>query len=315
MLTYLAWWSCAQLAPSPPEPATVEPVERGSAALTFAVTGDAPYDPPGATEELERLRADVATLTGVDFVVHLGDLKTGRSPCVDTTYTNVAEVMCGAAVPAFVIPGDNEWNDCERTKDEGFDTVEGWRHWDAAFGAASERCPTLTPPVPWTVRTQVRPTFDWWPGRHTGAFAFDRAGVRVVGLSLPSFFANGHGLPGEKGRTVQSLAISWLSTALDRAPAEIAAAVVVLHADAERDGSKQERFVEALRLIAGTFDRPVLVVVGDTHVYEERRPFEGLDLRYVVITQGGKEAPLTVAVHPGAGSAAEVFQLTRGQAH
>lgn len=284
-------------------------MQRTPPAVRLAITGDTPYDAIGDTTELERLRRDVAALSGVDFLVHLGDLKTGSTPCRASTYTNVAEALCPSGVPAFVLPGDNEWNDCERTRDEGFDTIEGWRHWDAAFGPSADRCGPLTPPTDWGVRAQVRPEQPWWPGTHTGGFRFDRQGVRFVGLALPSFMARGHGLPGERGRKVQALAMSGLAEALDQAPQSVQAAVVLLHADVLRRGSQQQTFVEALRSTAGTFARPVLVVVGDSHSYASSRPFEGIDLTYVVITRGGAEAPLHVEIRP---RDPEPFTLIRG---
>ena len=269
-------------------------------AVTFAVTGDAPYDKVGDTTELERLRRDVAAVQDVLFVAHVGDLKTGSTPCTAQTYTQVAEVMCNAQVPALVLPGDNEWNDCERTKDQGFDTVEGWKHWDRSFGPGASRCDRLVPPTGWQVKTQSKPNRAWWPGTHSGGFSFDHHGVRFLGLALPSFEAPGHGLPGKKGEVVQRTAMDWLEQGLRSPAREVKAAVVLLHADVLQPRAKQEAFVAALEAAARAWDRPVLVIVGDSHAFTERRPFDGVDLQYVVITRGGVEAPLTVEVRPTA---------------
>ena len=312
----LAWLSCGWWAGDADELSRTLSAEQQArlplAALRLAVVGDAPYDEPGSRIELDRLSADVAAIQDVAMVVHLGDLKTGKTPCLTETYTQAARAMCGAQVPAFVIPGDNEWNDCERTKAQGLDMVEGWRRWNASFGPAAIRCPALEPPNAWQVRIQSRPTYPWWPGHHTGAFQVDRNGVRVIGLALPSFYAKGQGLKGEKGRIVQSVAIGWIQRHIAGAGQDIKAAVVLVHADLQRSGSKQERVVEVLRDAAAKFGRPVLVVVGDSHEYEERRPFDGVDLDYVVITRSGLEAPLTVEVRP---DLERPFRLIRGDAH
>lgn len=288
------WLAACCLWPEPP-------------ALRFAVTGDVPYDRPGHTTELETLRRDVAAVRDVAFLAHLGDLKRGSLPCTPETYTSVVEAVCPAHVPVLVLPGDNEWNDCERSG--GLDMIEAWRHWRAAFGAGADRCDPLVPPSAWQARPQVRPEQPWWPGTHTGAVRFDRDGVRVIGVALPSFTAKGHGLGGERGRKVRDLASGWVDEGLRDAPSEIEAAVVLVHADVLREDAKQEPFVAALREAARAFDRPVLVVTGDSHAFEEQRPFDDVDLTYVVVTRGGREAPLTVEVRPGA---REVFRLVRG---
>ena len=296
-------------APSLAEDPLLRSAPTTGAALSIAITGDTPYDPPGQRAELDRLEADVSALTGVELVVHLGDLKRGRDPCTAATYRNAADAMCASAVPAFVLPGDNEWNDCERTRDKGFDTVEAWRHWDATFGPSADRCAALTPPTDWRVLPQVRPDQTWWPGTHTGGFRFDRNGVRVVGLALPSFVAKDHGLPGDKGTKVRDLAIAAMADAL-ASPAD--AVIVLLHADVFQEGANQDPFREALSTEARRFGRPVLVVVGDSHSFDIRRPFDGVDLTYVVVERGGREAPLTVEVRPGADPA---FHLVRGAKH
>ncbi len=278
------------------------------AKLRFAVLGDVPYDPPGERAELDQLRTDLATLGTVDWVVHLGDLKRGRDPCEPGTYTRAAEAMCTAPAPALVLPGDNEWNDCERTKDVGLDTVAAWRAWQATFGPDAARCERLVPPEWLGVVPQRRAPLDFWPGTSTGAFRFGRAGVRVLGLALPSFAGKDHGLPGTRGLMVQRQAISWLRGGLAGAPANVRAAVILLHADVLRPDSQQEAFAHELETLARRFDRPVLVLVGDSHAYAEQRPFEGVPLRYVVVTRGGLEGPLTVEVRP---NAVEPFRLIR----
>ncbi|SVC97649.1 uncharacterized protein METZ01_LOCUS350503, partial [marine metagenome] len=87
--------------------------------LTFAVMGDVPYSAP----EYLRLKGQLKQLPKpVRFVMHVGDIKPGTGPCVETIYTSLAAILRQSPKPLFILPGDNEWNDCEFPKN-------GWKFW------------------------------------------------------------------------------------------------------------------------------------------------------------------------------------------
>ena len=81
--------------------------------LEFVVIGDAPYD------ELDEimLRKAVKRINGADypFVIHVGDYKGGRAPCLDVHDEAMATLIESLQpTPVFYTPGDNEWTDCDR---------------------------------------------------------------------------------------------------------------------------------------------------------------------------------------------------------
>ena len=81
--------------------------------VTFAVMGDVPYSGP----EYPRLRGQLKALPKqVRFVIHVGDITPGSGPCVETIYTRLAAILRQSPKPFFILPGDNEWNDCEFPK-------------------------------------------------------------------------------------------------------------------------------------------------------------------------------------------------------
>jgi hypothetical protein len=55
------------------------------------------------------------------FAVHVGDIKSGSSPCTDELFLREKERFEDSANPLAYVPGDNEWTDCERT---GYEPVE-----------------------------------------------------------------------------------------------------------------------------------------------------------------------------------------------
>ncbi len=93
--------------------------------MTFCVIADVPYTP----EEADELPNQIATqMEGCEFLVHLGDLFTGDTNCDEEEYLTARDIMMQSTIPTFVVIGDNEWNDCERSRIE-----PGWELWNAHF--------------------------------------------------------------------------------------------------------------------------------------------------------------------------------------
>jgi hypothetical protein len=113
----------------------VEPVARppiipfsdddSDSILTFCVIADAPY----TQKELDELPGQIATqMEGCEFLVHLGDIFIGDTLCDIKDYEAIHDIMLESHAPAFLVPGDNEWNDCVRSNID-----IGWNHWTDHF--------------------------------------------------------------------------------------------------------------------------------------------------------------------------------------
>ncbi len=93
-----------------------EPVE-------IAVIGDAPYD--SATVALfPELVAAINADSAVDLVVHMGDLKSGLELCSDTRFEVSVELFSRFEDPFVYVMGDNEWVDCHRANNGGYNPLE-----------------------------------------------------------------------------------------------------------------------------------------------------------------------------------------------
>jgi hypothetical protein len=78
--------------------------------ITFSVMGDAPY-----ADEIAEVQAhldDHNLYSPSEFMVHVGDIKSGEEPCDESRYQLMAEMLRSLAVPSFILPGDNETTDC-----------------------------------------------------------------------------------------------------------------------------------------------------------------------------------------------------------
>jgi hypothetical protein len=104
---------------------TTTPALAAGQPFAFALMGDAPY----AAEEEQPVAEmiDVINRQPVEFVVHIGDIKNGHSPCSDELFRDRLELFSRSRHPFIYTPGDNEWTDCHRWSDGGYDPVERLR--------------------------------------------------------------------------------------------------------------------------------------------------------------------------------------------
>lgn len=63
------------------------------------------------------------------FTVHDGDLKAGSfRPCNDALYVEALAYLDALQAPAAFTPGDNDWTDCDRASNGGFNSLERLSH-------------------------------------------------------------------------------------------------------------------------------------------------------------------------------------------
>ena len=91
--------------------------------FSFALWGDMPYAKNGDDAKVPALVADI-NAANVRFSVFDGDIKDGSSLCEDTQYTNAIERFNAFKSPMIYVPGDNEWTDCHRTNNGGYNNLE-----------------------------------------------------------------------------------------------------------------------------------------------------------------------------------------------
>jgi len=93
-----------------------------SPAYDFAAIGDQQYGPagearwPALVEHINR--------SGVAFVLHAGDVKSGDTLCSDEMFASRVTSFNAFAMPMIITPGDNEWTDCHRENNGSYDSLE-----------------------------------------------------------------------------------------------------------------------------------------------------------------------------------------------
>ena len=90
----------------------------------FVVLGDAPYGSAKKVYAPFEVLIDVINQSRPDFVAHVGDTKSGSTPCSDQRLIEQLRFLNQFDAPTLYTPGDNEWTDCHRKKSEKRDPIE-----------------------------------------------------------------------------------------------------------------------------------------------------------------------------------------------
>lgn len=102
--------------------------ERGDRQkFSFALWGDMPYVTPGTPDtqsaKIGPLIEDI-NAARVAFTIFDGDIKSGSSLCENAVYAIAAARFDQFHAPMIYVPGDNEWTDCHRTNNGGYNNLE-----------------------------------------------------------------------------------------------------------------------------------------------------------------------------------------------
>ncbi len=237
--------------------------------VIFSVMADIPY----TRAEDAILSAQIVThnaLSPSKFMVHLGDIKTGSDPCVEPVYANVANLLHALTVPTFIIPGDNEWNDCT-------DPTEAWGFWVAHFG----RFEKYWAKAPVVSRQAVRDE----------NFAWVDAGVIFIGINLPGGAL--HDATEWATRLPENA--QWVSDQIALHGASAYAMVLFAHAEPL---ARHDAFMIPYRAAVGAWGKPVLHLMGDHHQWKMDRPWPETNILRVELEEGAVEQPIQVTVSP-----------------
>jgi hypothetical protein len=258
--------------------------------FSFALWGDMPYkrngDDPG-------LKATIASLNAADiaFSIHDGDVKDGGSRCDDVVYTDALALFNRLKAPAIYTPGDNEWTDCHRLSNGGYDNLERLAHLRRVFFSEPRSLGQRTMPV----TQQAAPYVE--------NLRFEHRGIVFATFNMPG--SNNNRVADDEECSAKSARkaadcvadnaeyeardaanIGWLHEAFTHARQQGARGVVtVFQADpgfdlpeTEVDETKSplytgyRRFMDALVAEAQSFPGQVLLVHGDMHFYKVDMP-------------------------------------------
>jgi hypothetical protein len=97
------------------------------ATYSFGLWGDMPYKKAGDDPKLPAVLASI-NRADIEFSLYDGDIKDGSSQCTDDIYTDALSMFGSMKKPVVYIPGDNEWTDCHRSNNGGYEGLERLAH-------------------------------------------------------------------------------------------------------------------------------------------------------------------------------------------
>jgi len=228
--------------------------------LTFALFGDTPYN-EGEAKRLDALIDDL-NAEPLAFVVHIGDITSGRGPCSDAWFAARKRQFARIRHPFVLLPGDNDWVDCHRS---GMDPLERLGKWRELFCAG-------------TLRVEVQ------PGEYCEHVRWQAGGVLFVALNV-------QGSNNNLGRTAEMDAehaarmravFAWIDDS-ERAFSQRKLGRLVLLMQANpftrpRGGGASgfTALLERLRGLVAAHPGRVILVNGDSHIWRDDEPLPGL---------------------------------------
>jgi len=252
---------------------------RPKSLITFFAMGDIPYNDEQdllLIQQIEQLPRQA------EFCVHVGDIKTQGTPCDELVFNKVFGMLRQSPLPMFIVPGDNEWNDCDNP-------IQAWSYWAKYFLRFDQR---------WHHRLRVFRQLE-----REENFSFVRNHVLFVGLNLVGGLV--HDEAEWKLRLEQNLV--WTKRNLDRFDDEIGSAVIIGHC---QPAKQHEPYFHGLVEKAAEFAKPILYLHGDGHVWIHDRPFTAKNILRVQVDSGEKAPPVKVSVSD---SATDPFTFDRGE--
>ena len=243
--------------------------EQYKTRVTFFAMGDVPYAP----KEDKLLPKQIAELPReAEFVIHLGDIKSGATACNEAVYNKVSGMLARSTAPVFIVPGDNEWNDCTRP-------AQAWEYWEKYFMRFDRR---------WPHRLRVFRQLE-----REENFSFVKGGVLFLGLNIVG--GRVHDAAEWKRRHAQNL--DWARRNLRQFGDSVSSLVVFGHALPKKI---HKDFFDEFVKEAEKFKKPVLYLHGDGHRWIHDRPFAAKNILRVQVDQGGIAPPvrITVTDHP-----------------
>jgi hypothetical protein len=254
--------------------------------LSFGLFGDMPYN----QWQRDNLPELIAEMDGEDlaFVVHDGDIKSGSGVCSDEALRDIFSVFRKSRHPLVYVPGDNEWTDCHRKSNGGYDPLERLeklREWffpdDMALGLR-----------PLKLQRQSRdPAF----AKYRENVRWEAGGALFVGMNVPGSDNNYSGTKRGSGPVAEFIERgaankAWLAQAFALAKStKLAGILVVIQgnpgfhaANAGRPNPGYRDFLSQLREETRSFAGQVVLVHGDTHQHRIDQPLEEPDTKETV---------------------------------
>jgi len=270
-------------------------------AYAIGLWGDLPYSDVQATVGVPNLIADM-NRQHLAFSVHDGDLKQGNGApiCDDALYVNALGYLNSLRSPAMFTPGDNDWTDCDRPKNGGFNSLERLTHERAvmfntpfSFGQQRMRLQVQATPLCLGVKDPVTLEKISVPCVENRRWTVGRVTYATLNIQGSCNNLCGDAADPQEFAARNQADIAWMRDTFSYAEEHRSAAIMfigqadpgfsqsefdapqrdpvtLMQTDGNPDGFVE--FLTAFRDETVAFRRPVVYVHGDSHYFRIDRP-------------------------------------------
>lgn len=250
--------------------------------VRFVALGDMPYGPPQQSYPPYRALIERINALQPAFSIHVGDFKSGSTLCSDEEFAAQLEHFGRFRGAVVYTPGDNEWTDCHRANNGGYDPLERLDALRQRFFPPGRSLGQQ--PIAVESQSTALPAFAtykenqrWWAG--------DVLFVTVHIVGSNNNFETRDPRAAAEFFERDRANIAWLRAAFELAQQRNARAMVVaMQADPFDNQQPLETFPrhsgfaasigETLVPLAAQWGRPVLLIHGDSHVLALDNPFK-----------------------------------------
>jgi hypothetical protein len=269
--------------------------------VTFVALGDLPYGKDDSAGV--RYRQLIATINQSphEFSIHVGDIKSGSSVCSDEEFLRQREHFNLYEKPVIYTPGDNEWTDCHRKSNGGYDPLERLARLRSVFFSSLSSMGKRSMQV--AIQPQEQPEFS--------QFVENRRWQKNLVLFVTVHIVGSNN--NFESRDPKAVAeffdrdranIGWVNAAFDLAERNnLAAIVIAFQADVLESASRFSQFPSHSGFKASVgdtiiprsrkFGRPVLLISGDSHEFKFGQPFtiqgEWVSNLYQLVVPGNQD--------------------------
>lgn len=254
---------------------------QAQARFHFVALGDMPYGPAAQSYPPYRQLIGEINRVAPAFSVHVGDFKSGSMPCTDELFAQQQAHFQRFEGALVYTPGDNDWTDCHRGNNGGFDPLERLAALRRTFFRPGQSLGQL--PMPVENQSSAMPA-------HAKFIENQRWHVQGVTFATLHMVGSNNNL---EARDLASAAefferdaanVAWLEAAFQAArERESRAIVIAFQADVFETRSAFEAFPgwsgfkraveDTLLPLASQWGKPVLVIHGDSHQFRIDQPF------------------------------------------
>jgi hypothetical protein len=277
----------------------ITPQIVNSGKTTVAVFGDWPYN-MNLLNNANLLLNSINSDPDVKLVLHVGDIHSGSMPCTSADILppiqtsvpgwnqQIYAIFQKFQAPVVYTPGDNEWTDCHKSKESAAgDPLKELKSIRSLFFARPGHTLGLADREVFSQADYASVTADAeyvenmiWVDAKTVFVTLDLPGSNNDGLAWSSF----ENLEARKAEVKARTAADtrWLQAAFRLANSQKAAGVVIgVQADmwdvtnlaAGGDGlNHYTTLVKEIARLTLQFGKPVLLINGDSHIYETDHP-------------------------------------------